>query len=194
MASVALVKRHVWNVLSNAFLSPYVTIKWRCVVRQGVLLCWVIAAFDTHVHIQEARASPLLCCVPIPVLARTSTGRVGLRNVAVREFTRSGEGRQSRFWGVSASGTITRFVLSFLVVSVTIIFFPASRCWSALLAFCTASSGTTTSTGNMSTSASGSAAGYISLMIISIIYMLITFRSHMHKSDVTKHVDYIFLE
>ena len=63
MASVALVKRHVWNVLSNAFLSPYVTIKWRRVVRQGVLLCWVIAAFDTHVHIQEARASPLLCCV-----------------------------------------------------------------------------------------------------------------------------------
>jgi len=144
MTSVALVKGHAWNVLSNVFLSPYVTIKWRCVVRQGVLLCWVIAAFDTHVHIQEARASPLLCCVPIPVLARTSTGRVGLRNAAVLEFTCSGEGRQSHFWGVSARSTTTRFVLSFLLV--TIIYFPACRCWSALLPFCTASSGTTTST------------------------------------------------
>ena len=41
------------------------------------------------------------CCrqvVPVPVLARTSTGRVGLRNAAVHEFTCSGEGRQSRFW------------------------------------------------------------------------------------------------
>ena len=37
----------------------------------------------------------------------------------------------------------------------------------------------------MSTSASGSAAGYISLLIISITYMLLTFRSHMHTSDVT---------
>jgi len=144
MASIALVKGHAWNVLSNVFLSPYVTIKWRCVVRQGVLLCWVIAAFDTHVHIQEARASPLLCCVPIPVLARTSTRRVGLRNVAVREFTRSGEGRQSRFWGVSASGTTTRFILSFLVLRWS----SSSRhlWWSALLPFCTASSGTTTPT------------------------------------------------
>ena len=49
----------------------------------------------------------------------------------------------------------------------------------------TGSSGTATSTGTMSTSASGSAAGYISLLIINIIYMLITFRSHMHISDVT---------
>ena len=30
-------------------------------------------------------------CCPIPVLARTSTGRVGLRNAAVREFACSGE-------------------------------------------------------------------------------------------------------
>ena len=96
------------------------------------------------------------------------------------------------FLGVSASGTTTHFVLSFL--RVTIIYFLVSRCWSALLHFCTASSGTTTSTGTMSTSASSSVAEYISIMIISIIYMLITFRSHMHKSDVTKHVDYIFLE
>ena len=71
------------------------------------------------------------------------------------------------------------------LVLVTIVFFPASRCWSALLPFCTPSSGTATSTGTMSTSASGSAAGYISLLIISIIYMLITFRSHMHIYDVT---------
>ena len=43
----------------------------------------------------------------------------------------------------------------------------------------------TTSTATMSTSASGSAAGYIALMIISIIYMLITFGSHIHISAVT---------
>ena len=30
-------------------------------------------------------------CCPVPVLARTSTGRVGLRNAAVREFACSGE-------------------------------------------------------------------------------------------------------
>ena len=69
------------------------------------------------------------CCrqvVSVPILARTSTGRVGLRNAAVREFTCSGEGRQSRFWGVSASSTTTRFVLSFLLVM--IIYFPACRC------------------------------------------------------------------
>jgi len=72
------------------------------------------------------------------------------------------------------------------LVLVTIVFFPASHCWSALLHFCTPSSGTATSTGTMSTSASGSAAGYISLLIINTIYMLITFRSHMHISDVIK--------
>ena len=38
---------------------------------------------------------------PVPVLACTRTGRVGLRNAAVHEFSCSGEDRQSRFWGVS---------------------------------------------------------------------------------------------
>ena len=89
----------------------------------------------------------------------------------------------SHVFGECRCGTTTRFVLSFLVLRWS----SSSRClwWSALLPFCTASSGTTTPTSTMSTSASGSAAGYIFLMIISIIYMFITFRLHRHISNVT---------
>ena len=66
---------------------------------------------------------------------------------------------------------------------------------SALQHLCTTSSGTTTPTGAMSTSATGSgAAGYvvvhplfsaIKIMIISIVYMFLTIRSHVHMFDVT---------
>ena len=66
---------------------------------------------------------------------------------------------------------------------------------STLQSLCTASSGTTTPTGAMSTSTTGSgAAGYvvvhplfsaIKVMIISIIYMFVTLRSHVHMFDVT---------
>ena len=59
----------------------------------------------------------------------------------------------------------------------------------------TTSSGTTTPTGAMSTSIIGSgAAGYvlihplssaIKIMIISIVYMFLTIRSHVHMFDVT---------
>ena len=66
---------------------------------------------------------------------------------------------------------------------------------SALQPLCTTSSRTTTPTGAMSTSATGSgAAGYvliyplsstIKIMIISIIYMFMSLRSYKHIHDVT---------
>ena len=66
---------------------------------------------------------------------------------------------------------------------------------SALQPLCTVSSGTTTPTDAMSTSATGSgAAGYvvlhplysaIKIIIISIVYMFVTLRSHVHMFDVT---------
>ena len=66
---------------------------------------------------------------------------------------------------------------------------------STLHPLCTASSGTTTPTGAMSTSATGSgAAGYvlihslssiIKIMIISIIYMFVSLRSHVHIYEAT---------
>ena len=60
----------------------------------------------------------LRSCCPVPVLARTSTGRVGLRNTAVREFACSGEGRQSRFWGMSAAARLLASTLLLLVPGV----------------------------------------------------------------------------
>jgi hypothetical protein len=66
---------------------------------------------------------------------------------------------------------------------------------SALQPLCTASSGTTTPTGAMSTSTTGSgAAGYVlvhplfsvtKIMIISIIYMFVSLGSYVHISEAT---------
>jgi hypothetical protein len=74
----------------------------------------------------------------------------------------------------------------------------------ALQPLCTASSRTTAPTGAMSTSATGSgAAGYvvvhplfsaIKIMIISIVYMFLTLRSHVHMSDVTNILIIYFFE
>jgi hypothetical protein len=69
---------------------------------------------------------------------------------------------------------------------------------------CTASSGTITPIGAMSTSVTGSGAvGYvvvhplfsaIKIMIISIVYMFLTLRSHVHMSDVTNILIICFLD
>ena len=44
-----------------------------------------------HMYTTQSFTVVLRSCCPVPVLARTSTGRVGLRNAAVREFACSGE-------------------------------------------------------------------------------------------------------
>ena len=68
-----------------------------------------------------------LCCrtvFPVPVLACTRTGRVGLRNASVHEFSYLGEGRQSRFWGVSLWHNYS--LRSLLPGAAVIVFFPVS--------------------------------------------------------------------
>ena len=50
-----------------------------------------------HTYTTQSFTVVLRSCCPVPILARTSTGRVGLRNAVVREFASSGESRQSRF-------------------------------------------------------------------------------------------------
>jgi hypothetical protein len=68
--------------------------------------------------------------------------------------------------------------------------------WSAPLPICTATSGTTIPTGTMSTSASGSAAEYVSVLhhpvrlcinnlLVSIIYIIFMLSSHKHIHNVT---------
>jgi hypothetical protein len=122
----------------------------------------------------------LLLYVSVPVLVRTSTGRVGLRNATVLEFTCSGKGRQSHFWGVSAGGTTTRIVFFFLVVRWSSSSW--SFQWSALLPFYTASSGTTTSIGTCPLVHPALPPGYVShmcwikFMIGSIICIFIMLR------------------
>ena len=44
-----------------------------------------------HTYTTQSFTVVLRFCCPVPVLARTSTGRVGLRNAVVREFACSGE-------------------------------------------------------------------------------------------------------
>ena len=44
-----------------------------------------------HTYNTQSSTVVLSSCCPVPILARTSTGRVGLRNAAVREFACSGE-------------------------------------------------------------------------------------------------------
>ena len=51
-----------------------------------------------------------LWVLPVPSLARTRDGRVGLRNVSVRWVHLLGWGRQSRFWGVSTAARLLAFV------------------------------------------------------------------------------------
>ena len=72
---------------------------------KSLLLPCIVCNFDS-------RKIHCFCChqvVPVLVLALTSTGRVGLQNAVVREFTCSGGRRQSHFWGVSTSGTTTHW-------------------------------------------------------------------------------------
>ena len=122
-------------------------------------------------------ASAAVLFFPVPVLARTRTERVGLQNAAVHEFSSSGEGWQSRFWGVSLRHDYSLHPL--LPNAAVIVFFPAS------LVIGTASVLHCIERDDYTNNASGSAAGYNFLIIISIIYMFITFRSHVHISNIT---------
>ncbi|KAG2659716.1 hypothetical protein PVAP13_1KG378305 [Panicum virgatum] len=51
-----------------------------------------------HMYTTQSFTVVLRSCCPVPVLARTSTGRVGLRNAVVREFACSGEDGNHVFW------------------------------------------------------------------------------------------------
>jgi len=98
----------------------------------------------------------VLWVFPVPSPARTRDGRVGLRNVSVRWVHLLGWGRQSRFWGVSAAARLlvsvpcSRRRRQLLPVRATARhdFFLAlgERAGSSQQLFCTAPSGTTTST------------------------------------------------
>ena len=103
----------------------------------------------------DSRKIHYFCChqvVPVPVLARTSTGRVGLRNAAVRSSPARVEASNHIFGECSQAARLLAGVGDDRLL-------PGVSLLIALLPFYTASSGTATSTGTMSTSASGSAAG-----------------------------------
>lgn len=133
---------------------------------------------------QERSHLPLSQSLPVLVLARTSPGRVGLRN-GCRLRVRLLKWRTTiTFGGVSLTAQLlaTRGLCLW---------------WSALLLPYTASSETTTSIGTMSSSASGSAAGYVTInptfrvrflvtvLLLSIINILVSIRLHEHLHDVT---------
>jgi hypothetical protein len=121
--------------------------------------------------------------LPVLVPARTGPRRPSERMPSSSSPTRV-KGSNHVFG--ECRGTTTHFIL----------YFSKDRWWSAQLLFCTVSRWTTTPTSTMSTNASGSIAGYVSVLrylvrccinnlLVSIIYRLLMLRIHKHIHDVT---------
>ena len=147
---------------------------------------------------EKKQPRTLLCCccaaraIPVLVPVCIRIGRVDLRNQCRSWVHLLDEDRQSGFWERLPRNC------SLILLPATSwqlgIFFGWRR-WLALQPYCMASSGMATSTTTMSTSISSGAAVYISdatrplfsviKMMINIKSMFVTFRSHVHMSDVT---------
>jgi hypothetical protein len=83
----------VTSLSSLDFLRPLVFPGYEINIPSVIHSCFSDVAHTTTVLLPQSFS--------VSVLARTSPEKVGLRNASVFEFVCSGEGRQSRFWGVS---------------------------------------------------------------------------------------------
>jgi hypothetical protein len=83
----------VTSLSSLDFLRPLVFPDYKINIPSVIHSCFSDVAHTTTVLLPQSFS--------VPVLARTSPRRVGLRNASVFEFACSGEGQQSCFWEVS---------------------------------------------------------------------------------------------